>query len=222
MKEVTKTDCFLQHNDNQTNGNEDDIVRRCRWHGRLARIYAEDHGHVHVAGKKRPLGIIRCCPSNPKKETQRSRRGNLDVDFLAIHGEISSRPLCASTCPRTSSISVFNSEGTKTTHLSRPFWKPHKKHACTLPTLMAYASDLLAFPFRSVALLLCVQNLAIDDDVSMYVVASPTSRSALVFTMPTRPCCTTPSSCCSKRWCERKGKKSCRREMMGKEKRKCE
>lgn len=43
---------------------------------------------------------------------------------------------------------------------------------------MAYASDLLAFPFRSVALLICVNNLAIDDDVSMYVVASPTSRSA--------------------------------------------
>lgn len=65
---------------------------------------------------------------------------------------------------------------------------------------MAYASSLLAFPFRSVALPLCVRlNLAIDndsddddyddnDDVSAYVVASPTSRSALVFTMPTRPC----------------------------------
>lgn len=45
---------------------------------------------------------------------------------------------------------------------------------------MAYASNLLAFPFRSVALLVCVNNrLAIDDDdMSMYVVASPTSRSA--------------------------------------------
>lgn len=59
---------------------------------------------------------------------------------------------------------------------------------------MAYASNLLAFPFRSVALPLYVRrNLAIDDDdddndnVSAYVVASPTSRSALVFTMPTRP-----------------------------------
>lgn len=63
-------------------------------------------------------------------------------------------------------------------------------------TLMAYASSLLAFPFRSVALPLYVRrNLAIDDDdnddddnVSAYVVASLTSRSALVFTMPTRPC----------------------------------
>jgi len=70
-------------------------------------------------------------------------------------------------------------------------------HAHLLSTLMAYASDLLAFPFRSVALLLCVRNLTIDDDVSMYVVASPTSRSVLVFTMPTRPC-TTAFSYCSK------------------------
>lgn len=64
---------------------------------------------------------------------------------------------------------------------------------------MAYASSLLAFPFRSVALPLCVRlNFAINndedddddnnEDVSAYVVASPTSRFALVFTMPTRPC----------------------------------
>lgn len=73
-----------------------------------------------------------------------------------------------------------------------------------------YASSLLAFPFRSVALPLYVcRNLAIDyndddnydnvDDLSAYVVASPTSRSALVFTMPTRPCMhATPFSCCLK------------------------
>lgn len=55
------------------------------------------------------------------------------------------------------------------------------------PRSMAYASDLLAFPFRSVALTsLYVRNRAIDDDVSMCV-ASPTSRYALVLTMPTRP-----------------------------------
>lgn len=62
---------------------------------------------------------------------------------------------------------------------------------------MAYASNLLAFPFRSVALPLYVRrNLAIDDDddddanddnVSAYVVASSTSRFVLVLTMPTRP-----------------------------------
>ncbi|KAL6268782.1 hypothetical protein P5V15_001907 [Pogonomyrmex californicus] len=61
---------------------------------------------------------------------------------------------------------------------------------------MAYASSLLAFPFRLVALPFCVRrNLTINDDdnddnddMSAYVVASSTSRSALVFTMPTRPC----------------------------------
>jgi len=58
----------------------------------------------------------------------------------------------------------------------------------------SWPMSLLAFPFRSVALSICVRrNLAINDDndnddVSAYVVASPTSRSALVFTMPTRPC----------------------------------
>jgi len=99
--------------------------------------------------------------------------------------------------------------------------KATQKHARLLSTLMAYASDLLAFPFRSVALLLCVRNLTIDDDVSMYIVASPTSRSVLVFTMPTRPC-TTAFSYCSKRWCEIKGKKGYRWEMIKNKKRRYE
>lgn len=71
---------LLQHNDNHANRNEDGIIRGRRWHGRFARIYAEDHGHVHVAGKEGPLGITHCCccccPSNQKKSSR-----DLDVTF---------------------------------------------------------------------------------------------------------------------------------------------
>lgn len=52
-----KKSFFLQHNDDHANGNEDNIVRGSRWHGRFARIYAEDHGHIYDGGKEGPLEV---------------------------------------------------------------------------------------------------------------------------------------------------------------------
>lgn len=75
--------------------------------------------------------------------------------------------------------------------------KPHKNMHDDLLS-RSWPTLRVCLPFRSARLPypLCVhRNLAIDDDgiddddnVSVYVVASPTSRFALVFTMPTRPC----------------------------------
>lgn len=48
----------MQYNDDHANGDENDNVRGSRRHGRAARIYAEDHGHVHDGGEEGPLRVV--------------------------------------------------------------------------------------------------------------------------------------------------------------------